>query len=243
MPALIGITTYGRGEKPVTCDSYDSHFTAPSVYVDTVRRAGAEAVLIPPGGSNHEAWLDRLDGLIVSGGADLDPALYDGNRAHPELGPVNAERDQFDLSLVPALLTRKLPVLFVCRGMQVLNVAMGGSLHEHLADIYPDNIHQGKGSFWADHEVTLDDGSRIAQIVRRTRLTVRSGNHQGVNRVADGLRVTARASDGLPVALERDDHPFFLGIQWHPETRAAHDPLQQAIIDALVAASQPKQAR
>ena len=235
---IIGITTYGRSEKEVVSESYDAHFAIPTPYVDAVRRADGVPILLPPGEPNLSAWLDLLDGIIFSGGADISPKYYSGDESHPKLGLPDPERDQTEFALLDLALRRKaLPILMICRGMQLLNTAMKGDLHEHIADVHPDNIHQGKDSFWTQQEYTIENGSLLATIAKQEKQSARSGHHQGVKSVGNNLTVAALAADGIVEAIEHTDHPFCLGVQWHPEATAATDASQQEIFNAFVKAS------
>lgn len=238
MGALIGITTYGRREEKITSALYDGFYAVPVLYVEAVRRAGGQAVLIPPGGGVD--LLDHLDGVVVTGGADIDPARYGGDQTHTALDQPDPERDESELSLMHALIQHPdLPALMICRGMQMLNVALGGDLHEHIPDAIGANLHQTPGTFWADHDVALAEGSVISGVAGTSKLRVRSGNHQAVRSLGQGLVATAWAGDGLVEALEYPDHRFCLGVQWHPETLAAQSPAHQGIFDALVRAATP----
>lgn len=238
MTPIIGITTYGRVEKKVVCEAYDEHFSIPTAYVDAIRRAGGTVVLLPPGEPNIELWLNVLDGIVFTGGTDISPSLYSGNQTHPELAVLDKEREETELSLLRAVLERQdIPTLLICRGMQTLNVALGGTLHEHLADIHPENIHQGTGSFWATHLMSVKENTKLFGIVSKNAIMVKSGNHQGINSVGRDLTVAAIASDGIVGAVEHSDHPFMLGVQWHPEIAAHLEASQQSIFDALVGAA------
>ncbi|MBX5442736.1 MAG: gamma-glutamyl-gamma-aminobutyrate hydrolase family protein [Solirubrobacteraceae bacterium] len=197
-------------------------FLLPRMYVDAVQRAGGSAVLLPV----DPAWiedpdeiLDRLDGLMLAGGADIDPSAYGAERDPRTEGTV-PERDAFELALTRRALERDLPFLGICRGMQLMNVAAGGTLIQHLPDRHGHEDHRRAiGSFeGADHEVELAPGSLAARAAGETRHRALSHHHQGVDRVGEGLVVTGRAAmDDLPEALERPDRRFALGVQWHPE--------------------------
>jgi putative glutamine amidotransferase len=229
---ILGLTTYAPRENL-------ARFHLPVEYVHAVRRAGALPWLIPPGEPRFEELLGHLDGLLLTGGGDLDPALYGGATDHPELYGIHRERDALELALARAAFARRLPTLGICRGCQVVNVAFGGSLIEHLPDeVGPELAHRGDGPGTASlHEVELARGSRLLAIVGRERPTTSSSHHQALRRVAPGFEVSARAPDGTIEAVERRDHPFYLAVQWHPEETAAEDPGQQRLFDALVAAA------
>jgi len=197
-------------------------FLLPRNYVDAVHRAGAMALLLAPDPvlvEDPDEILDRLDGLMLAGGADIDPEAYRA-AAHPlTIGSV-PERDTFEVALVRRALERDLPVLGICRGMQVMNIACGGTLHQDLPEVLGHEEHRRVlGSFdGADHDVRLKPGSLAARAAGEERHVAKSHHHQGVDRVGDGLEVTGWATvDELPEALERADNGFALGVQWHPE--------------------------
>ena len=239
---IIGITTGGRSEGYIKSRHYDAFFSAPAPYVDAVRRADGIALLIPPGGDDWERLLPLLDGVILTGGTDIDPLEYGGDRRNPHLLPADHERDRSELSLTRRLLAkRETPLLCICRGLQLLNVAAGGTLHEHIPDIRNTDIHRNDAGLWAMQEVLVESDSLIADVMGVTRLRTSSGHHQAVKAVAPALRVTATASDGIIEALELPGHPWLIAVQWHPEVTAASDPSQQALFDALVAKARENQ--
>ncbi|AHY48033.1 putative glutamine amidotransferase [Rubrobacter radiotolerans] len=191
-------------------------------YTEAVLRAGGRPVLLVPNrpdAENPEEALASLDALIISGGAgDLDPALY-GEEPHPETKSVNPERDAYELALVRAAREAGLPTLGVCRGMQVVNLAYGGTLHQHLPDVVGHEKHRKRGTF-TDHEVSVSEGSLAARATGADSGTeaVKSCHHQGVREVGEGLEATARATlDSVVEAVEDASHPFMLGVLWHPE--------------------------
>lgn len=232
---VIGITTGGRSEGYIKSRHYAEFYSAPAPYIDAVRRAGGLPLLIPPGENEWDETLPLLDGVIVSGGTDIDPAHYGGDRRNPHVLPADAERDRSELSLVRRLLEEgETPLLCICRGLQVLNVAAGGTLHEHIPDIRADDIHRNEAGLWALQELHARGDSLIAEVMGATELRTSSGHHQAVKDVAAGLRVTARATDGIIEALECPGHAWLIAVQWHPEVTAARDPSQQALFDALV---------
>jgi len=210
---IVGITTYvtpatfGVWELPTALVPYD--------YVRAVERAGARALLVPPADDGVEETLDALDGLLFSGGSDLDPDLYD-QEPHDETFGVAPERDRAELALLEAALARDMPVLAVCRGSQVLNVARGGDLVQHLPDVVGDDKHKHTPGTYADHDITLEQGTRLAEVLGG-HAPVKSHHHQGFGRVGDGLRVAAHAEDGTIEAVEDPSHRFAFGVLWHPE--------------------------
>jgi putative glutamine amidotransferase len=220
----------------------EAHVLARS-YADQVQAAGGIAVLLPPdpqASEDPEPWLEFLDGLIISGGADVDPATY-GAEPHPETRGWVTERDAFEIALARAAMERDLPLLGVCRGMQVMNVARGGTLIQHL----PDDVGHGDhrrvlGSFDnADHDVRLAVGSLARRVAGEAIHSTKSHHHQGVDRIGDGLEVTGWATiDDLPETLEDPACAFALGVQWHPEA----DP-GSALIAALVEEARARAVR
>ncbi|HZC29665.1 MAG TPA: gamma-glutamyl-gamma-aminobutyrate hydrolase family protein, partial [Gaiellaceae bacterium] len=158
---------------------------------------------------------DALDGIIFSGGSDLDPELY-GQEAHPETFGVRADRDRAELALLEAALERDLPVLAICRGSQVLNVACGGDLVQHLPDLVGDEKHKHTPGTFADHDVILERGTMLESLLGE-HAPVKSHHHQGFGRIGEGLRVAAHAEDGTIEAVEAPDRAFALGVLWHPE--------------------------
>jgi putative glutamine amidotransferase len=194
---------------------------SPARYLQAVQRAGGRPVLLPPDPEDAEdpgGVLDLLDALVVTGGAgDLDPALY-GDERHPETGPVQEERDAYELALVRGVLEREMPVLGICRGMQVLNIACGGTIEQHLPDVLGHEEHRHTPGTFADHEVRLVPDSLAARAAGLERTAAKSHHHQGIKEVGEGLRVTGWAvRDDAVEALEDPSCPFVLGVLWHPE--------------------------
>ncbi|MBW3609257.1 MAG: gamma-glutamyl-gamma-aminobutyrate hydrolase family protein [Actinobacteria bacterium] len=197
-------------------------FLLPRNYVDAVHRAGAMALLLAPDPAlvdDPDEVLDRVDGLMLAGGVDIDPRTY-AAEPHPLTIGIVPERDAFEVALVRRALERDLPVLAICRGMQVMNIACGGTLHQHLPELLGHEEHRRVlGSFDdADHDVRLKPGSLAARAAGEELHAVKSHHHQGIDRVGDGLEVTGWATlDELPEALELPGTGFALGVQWHPE--------------------------
>ena len=208
-------------------------FMSPANYVRAVQRAGGRPVLLIPDEEDTEnpsEVLDLVDAVIITGGAgDLDPALY-GQEPHPKTGPVQKERDAYELALVRAAIERETATLGICRGMQVLNVAYGGTVEQHLPDAVGHEEHRPLPGIFVDHEVRLVPDSLAARTAGSEVSNARSHHHQGIREVGDGLTVTGRATmDDTVEAVEDLSRPFVLGVLWHPE-----EDEKSRIIKALV---------
>ena len=223
---VIGITTYLT---PARFGVWEEESALiPAAYVRAIEAAGGRPLLVPPSDDAIDETLDRLDGLLFSGGSDLDPELY-GQEAHAETNGIVPERDRGEIALLKAALERDMPVLAVCRGSQVLNVALGGDLVQHLPEVVGDEKHRHTPGEFADHDVDLAPGTRVQQILG-DHAPVKSHHHQGYGQLGDGLREAARAEDGTIEALEDPSRRFALGVLWHPE--AGED---FALFEALIA--------
>lgn len=238
MKRLIGITSYGRDGQPPA-------FAVPCGYLDAVRAAGAMPVILAPGETDAARLLDRLDGLLLSGGGDIAPHAY-GGRPHETIYAVSEERDAFEFALTRAALARDdFPLLCICRGTQVLNVVCGGTLHEHVPERFGERVpHRRPPRLSAHHSVRIEPASRLAAIVGTTSADVCSWHHQAIDRVGDGLRAVAWAEDGVIEAVEHVRHPHCLGVQWHPELEpgeSAHRTLFAVLLGG--AAGQKKPAK
>ncbi len=239
---IIGLTTYGRHELRVDSKHYDEHFAIPAQYIDAVRRAGGLAVLFPPGENKWDDLLKLIDGIIIIGGSDIHPSEYGGNAKHPDLTGFDLERDESELQLAKLLPKTTLPTLAICRGMQVVNVALGGSMHEHIPDIVNKDIHRNDEGGWQVQALKAESDSQLAKTMQATHVSTYSGHHQAVKSIGEGLCVTACAADGIVEALELSGHPWFVAVQWHPEVSAAHDETQQRLFDDLVNAAKEQKA-
>lgn len=210
-------------------------FLLPRSYVDAVQRAGGLALMLPPDEraiDDPDELLDLLDGLILAGGADIDPGSY-GSQAHPETHGTVPERDTFEIALTRRAFERDLPLLGICRGMQLMNVARGGTLLQHLPESHGHGEHRrNPGSFdGSDHDVRLLEGSLAAKAAGETQHVTKSHHHQAVDRLGEGLEVTGWSTlDELPEAIEVPGSRFALGVQWHPEADET-----SRLIEALVA--------
>jgi putative glutamine amidotransferase len=218
----------------------------PRNYIDAVQRAGGLALMIPPDerliAEPHQA-LELIDGLMLAGGSDIDPACY-GDETHAETLGTVPERDAFEIALARAALERDLPLLGVCRGMQLINVACGGTLLQHLPERFGHHQHRrALGSFdGADHDVRLLAGSLAARVAGETKHPTKSHHHQGVDRVGAGLEISGWSTmDALPEALELPGHRFALGVQWHPEADQA-SPFIGALVHAASNGGAPRRS-
>ncbi|HEY1450753.1 MAG TPA: gamma-glutamyl-gamma-aminobutyrate hydrolase family protein [Solirubrobacteraceae bacterium] len=216
----------------------------PRNYVDAVQAAGGMALLLPPDPQlvdQPDELLQRLDGLLLAGGADIDPASY-GQTPHAETQDSVPERDAFEIALTRGAIERDVPLLGICRGMQLINIALGGTLTQHLPEHLGHEEHRKvNGSFdGSDHDVDLLDGTLAMRVIGAAHHSTKSHHHQGVDRVGEGLRVSATATvDGLVEAIELPDRSFVLGVQWHPEA----DPASPVIGGLVQAASAHALAR
>jgi putative glutamine amidotransferase len=228
---VIGLTTY---LELVTQDVWTERGAfLPEPYLTSVTAAGGIPVLLPPQPAGDEvvdAVLDRVDGLLLTGGLDVDPALYRADR-HPLTDPARPDRDEWELALFRGAERRRMPVLAICRGLQLVNVARGGTLHQHLPDELGTERYCAGGGEYAINAVTVDGGSRLAEIIGAGELAVHSYHHQGVDRLGEGLVVSARTDDGLVQAFESDDDGHVFGVQWHPE----ENPEDRRLFERLVA--------
>jgi putative glutamine amidotransferase len=189
---------------------------SPRKYSLAVNRAGGLALILPPDdvlAEGPDEVLDMLDGLILAGGSDIDPASY-GAQPHPETGTTWPERDRFELALGTRALERDMPVLGVCRGMEMRNVIQGGTLNQHIPDL---ELHRHTPGVFSDHRVRLDAGSLAARVVGAEHTEVKSAHHQGLEQLGEGVVASGYADDGLVEAVELPDRTFAVGVLWHPE--------------------------
>jgi putative glutamine amidotransferase len=207
-------------------------------YVDAVLDAGGLPILLPHGGEAAAAYLALLDGLVVTGGAfDVPPELY-GEVRREACGPTKPERTRFEKALLEAALAARLPVLGVCGGMQLLNVVRGGTLYQDLvADAGLRGHEQPPPKDVPSHEAIVEPGTHLASLVGEGPIQVNSTHHQAIREPGAGVRVSARAPDGIAEAIELPELPFALGVQWHPEAVARHEPRHAAVYRGLVRAT------
>ncbi len=230
---VIGISAYSQNARWSQWDL--PAVLLPGRYTAMIRQAGGLPVLLPPM-DGIAGVLPRLDGLVLSGGGDLDPALYGAQRAAAS-GPANPARDSAELELCRQALASGLPVLGICRGLQVINVALGGTLHQHLPDLVGNDSHSPQPDGYGSHKVSIASGSQLAAILGRSEAAVPTHHHQAVDRLAAGLVATAWTDDGVIEAAELGQpdgvsRPFMVAVQWHPE--AGDDP---SLFAALIAAA------
>jgi gamma-glutamyl-gamma-aminobutyrate hydrolase PuuD len=213
MRPLIGITAYAE-------EASWGVWTAPAAlaplsYVCKVEEAGGRAVLLPPSEEAVTETLDALDGLVFTGGPDLDPELYDA-QPHPETNNVRPARDRAEIALLTAALERDMPVLAICRGSQVLNVALGGDLEQHVPDVVGHEGHKETPGTFSEHDVDIEPGTRLHGVLGDG-ASIKSHHHQGFGRLGRGLVPTAKADDGTLEAVEEPTRAFAVGVLWHPE--------------------------
>ena len=211
-------------------------------YVGSVEETGALPFLLAPGKPEDAPFfLDRLDGLLLSGGSDIDPELYDRPR-HPKLGRVIRERDDFELALCREALRRDLPILAICRGQQVLNVATGGTLVQDLPSELGSMDHDPKRQRWQlAHDVEVVPGTQLRQILGRESMSVNSFHHQAVEQLGQGVVVSARSqNDGVIEGIEMPDRQFVLGVQWHPESFWGRTENFRPLFEAFAGATMPR---
>jgi len=227
----IGVTTYHRES------SARPRFSLPSAYVDAVREAEGQPVLLTPGGDDARAIVAGLDALVLTGGGDLDPVGL-GQPATAHTYSTCPERDAFEIALVREALETQLPVLAICRGLQVLNIALGGTIHAHVPDVVGDEVpHRVSEGEATGHPVDIAPASSLAGCLGATRLeTVPSWHHQALAELGEGLRAVSWAPDGVVEAVEVDGAPRFRAIQWHPELEPAGAPGRRLFDEVVTAA-------
>ena len=226
MAPIIGVTTLVDQVKWGVWDRKVALLTM--TYIDAISRSGGVPVLLPPNDFGASEVVERLDGLILSGGADIDPARF-GQEAHPRTVIV-ADRDAWEFAVLAAALDRDLPVLAICRGIQVLNVAVGGSLHQHLPDVLGHQDHLHTPGTFGSTKVRLEKGCRLEGLLG-DRVTVPCHHHQAIDALGSGLVAVGWADDGVVEAAELADRRFVVGVQWHPEQDQGDLRLFQALVE------------
>jgi putative glutamine amidotransferase len=242
---LIAVPSYPRLEQGRVQGWHTDAFGVPIRYVEALRRAGAvENIVMSEGLADDDidAVLDRADGLLLLGGGDLHPSTY-GQDPHTKIYGVSGDRDECEIAFARTAVARGLPVLAICRGHQVLNVALGGTLDQHITDRDGIGEHGLPGQAGGEslHEIEIDRGTRLSDAMGVARATCACHHHQAVDEPGASLRVVARAPDGVVEATELadTDAAWVVSVQWHPEDTAATDPAQQRLFDAFVAETRP----
>jgi putative glutamine amidotransferase len=239
-PPVIGLTTYLDQAQTGVWDVPASFL--PAVYFQGVTAAGGVAVLLPPQPVDPDIAdrvLDSVDGLLITGGKDVDPAAY-GQQPHPSTDQPARQRDAWEFALLRAALRRQLPVLGICRGAQVLNVALGGTLHQHLPDVIGHSGHRAGNALFATLPVRTVPGTRLADTVGES-VNARCYHHQAIAELGDGLVVSGWDADGVIEALELPDSRFVLAVQWHPEESLDDLRLFSAVVEAARAYANDKE--
>lgn len=211
-------------------------------YARAVENAGGVPIILPVFGGEalSQKFLGAIDGLLLSGGMDIVPAMY-GQDEHPELDITDEGRDELELPLIRAAVAQGMPLFGICRGLQAMNVALGGTLYQDLPTQKPSSIihyqsHEGYPRDKFIHSVEVADGSRLREIVGTSEMQVNSLHHQALDKIAEGLVVTATAPDGVIEAAELPAHPYTVAVQWHPEETAPHDERSRRLFESFVGA-------
>lgn len=224
---IIGITAYPFGE--------GHGYHTPPLYVKCIVHAGGTPILFPPVGPHHsEDWLDVIDGLVLVGGGDIEPSFFT-DKTHETIYNLNPDRDETELELCQKAIQRRKPILGICRGLQILNICHGGTLHLHLPDIVSGEVdHRVAPRDPVIHSVKIDPNSDLAKIIGKTTAEISSWHHQAIDQAPKGFKPVAWAEDGVVEAIEIDGHPEIIAVQWHPELTAFQDPDQMKIFEHFV---------
>lgn len=231
----IGITTFNQNE--------DGQYHVKNTFIEAVRLCDGLPILLPPGQPEESASiLEVVDGLIFSGGGDLDPATYNGS-LHPAISSVDRVRDAFELKLFNQALNSDIPILGICRGVAIMAVASGASLVTHIPSEFGELVaHIENSSGSVKHQVAINPQSHLASIMKATTVEVVSMHHQSIRTLPEGWRLAARAIDGVVEAIEYEYHPWVIGVQWHPEL-AIDNPQQLRIFEALIEAARARKIK
>ena len=226
MPNLprVGLTMYGKND--------ERHFTIPSEYIDSVTSAGGLPIVMPPI-DNPQTFLEQIDGLLLIGGGDICPSCYEQD-SHETVYMMDQQRDSYELHLFLAALKLGMPIFGICRGIQIMNVALGGTLHQHLPEIVGEEVrHRLPPRHPVNHTVLAQPDSRLSRILKSSEFDAPSWHHQALDKVADPFTVVARARDNTVEAVEITDRKWCLAVQWHPEL-APDDPIQQRLFTDFI---------
>ncbi len=219
---LIGLSVY---------DDKDKYHYFPNDYINAVRKGGGVPILLPPEETNNARIIEALDGIILTGGGDVNPERYNGSD-HSTIYWINDQQDKTELELAELGLKLETPVLATCRGMQIINVLFGGTLHAHVPDFYGENtLHRHAEDKAIDHQIELTKDSRLAQLLGVNSFAAKSWHHQAVDKVAENFNAVGYAEDGVIEAIESDEYPNLIAVQWHPEISAKDNPLQQKLFN------------
>jgi putative glutamine amidotransferase len=235
---IVGITcSSGAGSPDENARQYLN-----TTYVKAILNAGGVPMIIPNVVDKElvESYLGTIDGLMLSGGVDVDPQYF-GEDHHADLGTVDAARDSTELALLERALEQDMPIFGICRGIQSLNVALGGTLYQHLPDQAPSSIHHQQSDIKIprsefSHSIRIEGGSRLRSIVGKDEMQTNSFHHQAIKSVGAGLIVTARAADGIIETVEAPDHRYLVAVQFHPEETAPHDEYSRGLFEAFIQA-------
>jgi putative glutamine amidotransferase len=239
---VVGLTTYLERAKQGVWDVRASFL--PQQYFEAVTASGAAAVLLPPQARPEAAAasvLDGLDGLILTGGLDVQPELY-GAKRHPLTDPARPDRDAWELALLRGARARGIPVFGICRGLQLINVAFGGTLHQHLPEALGTERYRIGGGVFAENTATVIEGTRLAGMLGAGAVAVHSYHHQGVDELGAGLRVSAHTDDGLVQGFELPGDEYLVAVQWHPEENSADRRLFLGLVAAASAYAERREA-
>lgn len=231
MKPLIGITC--------SFDHKEGRYFLPDGYVEAILGAGGYPVLLPGSAnlSTVEPYLKKIQGLLLSGGVDVDPYHFNEEPA-PGLGEIVPERDAFEIMLVKAALKEHMPVLGICRGIQVMNIAYGGTIIQHIPARAEKSLKHAQSAprYHSTHSITVAEGTKLYRLFGSGKVRVNSFHHQAVKKLAPGFKVSAKAPDGIIEAIESTKHKFVLGVQWHPECMITHDTNARVLFQAFVKA-------
>ena len=222
---LIGLTVYNND---------DEKYYYPADYINSIRKAGGIPVLLPPAEPEISTAIKALDGIVLTGGGDINPCHYGGG-VHEEIAWVNDLQDETELIIANTALELDKPILATCRGMQLINVIFGGTLHAHLPDKYGQSIdHRTHQDTSVDHQVTITPGSQLARLLGSREFNVKSWHHQSIDQLASGFHSVAQSEDEVIEAIESEQHPDLIAVQWHPEIENDHNPVQQMLFKGWV---------